>query len=128
MHSLENGLNTNILVSPYRPDIFVYIAELRTISLLELTCPFNYLFAAHQRKESKLEYQQIVGELDHLGFASKYFTIEIGYLGHYLKETIKLMKLISHQTYSNSRALLDKAAAVAIATSQRIFLSRSNPT
>jgi len=56
----------------------------------------------------KLEYQQIAAELDHLGFVNKYFTIEIGCLGHYLKETIKSMKLILHHTYSNSRASLDK--------------------
>jgi len=120
-----------ILVSPYRPDIVVYNAELRTISLLELTCPFNSnadLSAARQRKESKLEYQQIVAELDRLGFVGKYFTIEIGCLGHYLKETINSMKLISHQSLSNSRASLDRAAAVAITSSQRIFLSRNNPT
>jgi len=105
-----------ILVSPYRPDI-VYNAELRTISLLELTCPFNSsadLSAAPRHKERKLEYQQIVAELECLGFVSKYFTIEIGCLGHYLTETIKSMKLISYQTYSNSIASLHKAAAVTI--------------
>ena len=49
-----------ILVSPYRPDIVAYNAELRTISLLEFTCLFNSnadLSATHQCKESKLEYQ-----------------------------------------------------------------------
>jgi len=46
-----------IPVSPYQPDIVVYNAELKTISLLELTCPFNSntdLSAACQHKESKL--------------------------------------------------------------------------
>ena len=109
-----------ILVSPYRPDIVEYNAGLRTISLLELSCLFDSNTdhsAAHQRKESKLEYQQIVAEFDHLGFVIKYFTIEIGCFGHYHKETIKLLKIISYQTYSNSRASLDKAAVVAMTTS-----------
>jgi len=45
-----------ILVSPYRLNIVVYNVELRTISLLELTCPFTDLSAACQQKECKLEY------------------------------------------------------------------------
>ena len=68
------------------------------------------------------EYQQIVAELDRLGFMSHYYTIEIGCLGHYLKETVSSMKKVSNLSFSKTRALLDKAAAVAITSSQRIFL------
>jgi len=61
----------SILVSSYRPDIVVCNDDLKTISLLELTCPFNSsadLTAAHHRKALKPEYLQIVAELDSFGF------------------------------------------------------------
>jgi len=74
---------------------WLYNAESKTVSLLELTCPFNSradLFAARERKQEKPEYQQIVAELDHLGFVSHYYTIKIGCLGHYLKKTVRNFK------------------------------------
>jgi len=68
-------------VSLYRPDIVVCNDDLKTISLLELTCPFNSsadLTAAHHRKAQKPEYLQIVAELDRLGFSCEYHAVEIG--------------------------------------------------
>ena len=97
-------------------------------ALLELTFQCDSradLSAASQRKERKPEYQQIVAELDRLGVMSQYYTIEIGLLGHYLKET---MKQILNQSFSHSKATLDRAAAFAITASQTIFFARSIPT
>ena len=108
------------------PDIVLYNAESKTVSLLELTYPFNSradLSAARERKQEKPEYQQIVAELDRLGFLSYYYTVEIGCLGHYLKETVSSMMKVSNLSFSKTRALLDKAAAVAITSSQRIFFA-----
>jgi len=106
-----------ILVCSHWPDIVVYNVELRTVSLLEVTCPFNYhtdLSAACEHKQRKSEYLQIVAELDHLGFVSQYYTIEIGCLGHYLMETVTSMKQVSNHSFSRSKASLDRAATVAI--------------
>ena len=112
-----------------RPDIVVYNEELKTVSLLELNCPF---IASHQhRKEGKPEYQQIVAELDKLGFVSQCHTVEIGLpwpLGHYLNETIMAMENILKQSFSHSKTALDRAAATAITTSQRISFACNNPT
>ena len=106
-----------LLVCPDQPDIVVYNEELKTVSLLELTCPFNYhtdhLTAVRQRKEGKPEYKQ-VAELDRLGFMSQYYTVEIGCLGHYLNETITTMKNISKQSFSHSKIVLDRAAVIAV--------------
>ena len=55
-------------------------------------------------------------------------TVEIGCLGHYLTETVTSMKRVSNLSFSKTKALLDRAAAVAITSSQRIFYARSNPT
>ena len=70
----------NLLVSPYQPDIVGCNEELKIISLLELIWPFSShadLTAAHHRKEGKPEYQQIVAELDYLGFVTQYYTVEM---------------------------------------------------
>jgi len=63
-----------------------------------------------------------------LGFVSQYYTIEIGYFGCYLKETVTSMKKVSNQSFSKLKAAIDKVAAVAITSSYNIFLARSNPT
>ena len=84
-----------LLVCPYWPDIVVYSEELKTVSLLELTSPFNShtdLTAVHQHKEGKPEYQQIVAEFDGLGFVSQCYMAETGCLGHYLDKTISAIK------------------------------------
>ncbi|XP_065907873.1 uncharacterized protein [Dysidea avara] len=113
-----------VLVCSHRPDIVIYNAEMKSVVLLELTCPFNSradLSAARERKQEKPEYLQIIAELDRLGFVSHYHTVEIGCLGHYLTETVTSMKRVSNLSFSKTKALLDRAAAVAITSSQRIF-------
>ena len=70
---------------------------MKSVVLLELTCPFNSradLSAARERKQEKPEYLQIIAELDRLGFVSHYHTVEIGCLGHYLTETVTSMKRV----------------------------------
>jgi len=65
----------------------MYNAELKVISLLGPTCPFDShadLSATWEHKQRKPEYLQIVSELDCLGFVSQYYTIEIGCFGRYL--------------------------------------------
>ena len=84
-HSLSNYSTINL------SDMVIFNAERHDIRLLELTCLFNsteHLQAARERKSSKMEYQLLISELDHLGFACQYVTVEIGCLGHYLPETI----------------------------------------
>ena len=61
-HALDAPLATippSILVSSHRPDVVVFNKELKTIFLLELTCPFNSsvdLTAAHHHKAQKPEH------------------------------------------------------------------------
>jgi len=51
---------------------------------------------------------------------SQHYTIEIGCLGHDLKETVGYINELSNQSSfpGKSKAALDRAAAVAIASSQ----------
>jgi len=71
-----------------------------------------------------MEYQLLISELDRLGFACQYVTIEIGCLGHYLPETIRALQKTIQQSTAVCCAILDKAAQKAIDCSQRSFLAR----
>ena len=72
-----------------------------------------------------MEYQLLISELDRLGFACQYATVEIGCLGHYLPETIGALQKTVQQSTAACRVILDKAAQKAIDSSQRIFLARN---
>ena len=116
----------SILPTSYRPDIVIFNAEKLEICLLELTCPFNsaeHLQAARDRKSNKMEYQQLISELDCLGYVGQYFTTEIGCLGHYLPDSIRALKAVIQQSTAVCRVILDKAAQQAINASQRIFMA-----
>jgi len=68
---------------------------LKTVSLLESTCPFNSradLSAARERKQEKPEYQQIVAELDCLGLCVTTTPLKLGALAITLKRQCHLWK------------------------------------
>ena len=50
---------SDLLITPYRPDIVVYNSEASSVTLLKLTCPLdseNHLQPARSRKQSETEY------------------------------------------------------------------------
>jgi len=109
--------------------------KLRTI-VIEKTCPLDsphHIQAAHDRKQSKVEYLQLLAEFDRHKIGNYYDTIEISVLGHYQPSTVKnLLKLLAfaNPELKTSRSVikdcLDSAtAAASISASQRIFLARN---
>ena len=83
-----------------------------------LICTACTLVEVHKK------YQLLTSELDRLGFASQHITVEIGFLGHYLPESIRALQATIQQSTAVCRSILDKAARIAIKSSQRIFLTR----
>ena len=82
---------TSILITPYRPDIVVCNSHIHSVAMLELTCPLDsvhHLESAQNRKQSKVEYLQLLAEFDRLNFSSNYETIKISTLGHYQPASI----------------------------------------
>ena len=101
------------------------------MALLELTCPLDsehHLEVARSRKQGKLEYQQLLAELDRLDFSNYYETLEVSVLGHYQKSSVKNVLHFIHSDLSPAKAgvrqMLDTAAMKCISASQRIFMSR----
>jgi len=77
---------TEVLLTSYRPDLVFYNTATNSITLLELTCPLDsvhHLESARSRKQNKLEYQQLLADLDRLNITTYYETLEISILGHY---------------------------------------------
>ena len=58
-----------VMLTSYRPDLVFYNTDTNSIALLELTCPLDsihHLESARSRKQNKLEYQQLLADLDRL--------------------------------------------------------------
>jgi len=58
-----------VMLTSYRPDLVFYNTATNSIALLELTCSLDslhHLESARSRKQDKLEYLQLLAELDHL--------------------------------------------------------------
>jgi len=116
------------------PDIVMHNTITSSLLLFELTCPLDsthHLEQARSRKQNKLEYHQILSELDRLGFTNYYETIEISVLGHYHQFSIKNTYNALHFIYkdlsitkSSVRQMLDDASKLCIAASRRIFMAR----
>jgi len=131
----QTTIPADVLVTPYRPDIVIFNTKCQSICLLELTCPLDspqHIQAARDRKQSKVEYIQLLAEFDRLKIRNYYETIEISVLGHYQPSTAKhLLKLIAftNPELKISRGAikdwLDSAAAASISASRRIFLARN---
>jgi len=65
------------MVTPYRPDIVIHNTATSSLMLFELTCPLdstNHLEQARTQKQNKIEFHQILSELDILNY---YETLEI---------------------------------------------------
>ena len=115
----------DILVTSARPDI-VFVHNDNTISIIELTIPFNTQESfnrAHILKTKK--YEVLVSNLEHSGYSTSFLALEIGALGHYSTKTISLFcRLFPMITKSAIKSSLDQTAKLAIAASYKLFLSR----
>ena len=123
----------SILIAPYCPDIVVYNSQVHSVAMLELTCPVDsvhHLESAWNRKQSEVEYLQLLAEFDRLSISSYYETIEISALGHYQPPSIgNYLNFIefSNPTITISkytvRKCLGDAVYQSILASERIFLA-----
>jgi len=82
-----------LLLSSSCPDIVVHSSQAHSIkiALLESTCPLDsvhHLESAWNSKKSKVEYLQMLPELDRLNIPNYFETIEISSFGHYQPASI----------------------------------------
>ena len=132
--SLPATIPPEVMVTSYCPDLVFYNTATNSIALLELTCPLDsehHLQSARLRKQNKVEYQQLLAELDRLNVSNYYKTLEISVLGHYHPSSVKNLWNLLHFVHQDIlvskaalRKVLDSALQKCITASQRIFMAR----
>jgi len=122
----------DIIPTPLRPDLVTINRETKTITIVELTVPFeSNIQREHHYKTEK--YQHLVSDLSLLGFTVSFFAIEIGCRGIITKENKnRLYNLHKHLAKAppkskDTKSLLKKLSVIASAASYAIFIARNYP-
>jgi len=65
----QTTIPSDLLITSYRLEIVIHNTQCPSVTLLELTCPLDsaqHIQAARDRKQEKVEYLQLLAELEHL--------------------------------------------------------------
>ena len=82
---------TDILVTTLKPDLVIVNYEEKTLSIIELTVPFDSnIEIANQRKSQK--YENLISDIDETGYSVKFFALEISSRGYISPENMKRLK------------------------------------
>jgi len=88
----------------------------------------HHLESARSHKPNKLEYQQLLADLDCLNITNYYKTLKISVLGHYhpfcVTNLLNLLQFCFASVKAAVRKILDFASQKCIMASQRIFMAR----
>ena len=113
----------SIVITTARPDIA--IVQGKKFKFIELTVCGNSLHAMQKARERKLRkpnYQQLFSDLNRRGYLHKYYTLEIGALGHHHPDTLHQMhKLFPEIGVPLWRELFSEIALMSISASRTIF-------
>ena len=122
----------DILVTTFRPDIFIVNETSKTIILVELTCPWDSNVASsHVFKSEK--YSPLVADLSR-HFRVHYYPIEISVRGQVTKENKARIKSFAFncvdREYSRktTKSLVDTCSRVSLLCSFSIFSARNEPS
>ena len=69
----QTMIPTDLLITSYSPDIVIHNTQVPSVTLQELTCPLDsgqHIQAACDRKQDKVEYLQLLAELDRLNISN----------------------------------------------------------
>ena len=92
---------TDILVTNLRPDLVILDRIGKSITLFELSVPFETnISASHLRKIER--YEKLIQDLQNVGFKVSYYAFEIGSRGFISKDNASRLKSIFHQ-FSTSK-------------------------
>ena len=115
---------TDILITNLKPDIVISNYETKSVTLVELTVPFDEnILAANTRKKKR--YETLINDIQEKGFTVKLYAIEISSRGYISPDNLKrlksLMNSISAKQFREFRLSLQK---IAIICSYCIFYSK----
>ena len=96
---------TDILVTNLRPDLVILDRIGKSITLFELSVPFETnISATHLRKIER--YEKLIQDLQNVGFKVSYYAFEIGSRGFISKDNASRLKSIFHQ-FSTSKNIAE---------------------
>ena len=122
-------LPTDILVTSLKPDIVIVNKTEKTVSIIELTIPFDTnIENANQRKSAK--YEPLISDIETEGYNVKFFALEISSRGFLSPDNSKrLSEIMSLTDYpkKNLNSLKLCLQKIAIVCSYCIFNSKYDP-
>ena len=105
----QTKILSNLLVTPYCPDIVIFNTKYPSNYLLKLTCPLDspqHIQAVRNRNQRKVEYFQLLAKFNCLKIRNYYETIEISVLGHYQPSTVKNLLAFVNPELKSSRSVI----------------------
>ena len=117
----------SILVTPLKPDLVLLHNGDDHTTVIELTCSTNTKSVGRSRKQNKEAYGILFSAMANKGWTVDYETLDMGYLGHYQRETCLLLSSALDLSKRPTQDLLDHCAKAAISCSYHIFLAGNSP-
>ena len=120
----------HILVTPLKPDLFIFNSQSQEVVVLELTCPWDTNIArSHTYKEEK--YAPLIADLSHSRVVS-FFAVEVSARGQVSKANRSRLKSFIIKCCTNPRgiakSLINISSKAALLSSFSIFSARREPS
>ncbi len=115
---------TDILITNLKPDIVLVNYESKSVTLIELTIPYDdNILAANERKKKR--YDQLINDIEEKGFSTNFYAIEISSRGYISSENQqRLKKIINFPNASQFRKFRLSLQKISIVCSYCIFYSK----
>ena len=113
-----------IIATNLRPDMVIWSPSVKTVILLELTCPAEEgIAAASSRKLAR--YSELVEQIGTAGWKAVHFPFEVGARGFIAKSTFRCLSALGLSPTSK-KALVKALSSTAARCSYAIYLARDN--
>jgi hypothetical protein len=113
-----------IIATNLRPDMVIWSPSVKTVILLELTCPAEEgIAAASTRKLAR--YSELVEQIGTAGWKAVHFPFEVGARGFIAKSTFRCLSALGLSP-SAKKALVRGMSNIVARCSYTIYLAREN--
>ena len=128
----KQGISTipaDIFVTTLKPDIVIVNNIQKTVTIIELTIPFDTnIESANKRKRDK--YEQLISDIEDEGHSVRFFALEVSSRGYLSPDNMKrlkeIMKLIDYSN-KNLNSLKLSLQKIVLVCSYCIFNSKYDP-
>ena len=120
----------HVLVTSFRPDLFILNEAESIIVMLELTCPFDSnIVRSHEFKQEK--YSPLVADLAR-HYRTKYYPVEVSVRGQITKSNKARLKSLLYECCNDPKGILKtllvNCSKISLLSSYSIFSARKEPS